>query len=148
VSDTLAPVRRTHVVRHRPEYLAVLLRDYAAAGRLVTRPRDIPIRYFQDGTAVVAFELLEPSPERIGPFARLWALPATRLALCGLVVLLVAYAGGWIVGALSSGPLIALAKAALPYVLTGLAVAMVALLAVSRRGCACPGIHCAGCPNR
>ena len=138
--------RRTHVMRHAPERLAQILRDYSDRGRLATRPDAIARQPHGDGTWTVQFDVWEdpPPPTLRGHLRRAWARRPLRRTVLVLSIVCALFLTGQLVWAflgdeITAGVVLLLKAGAVALLLVG-----TGLIVRNLGGGGCPGAsnHC------
>jgi hypothetical protein len=138
---TVTHTRRTHVMRHRADWLEAFVAEAARRGELATRPRTLARH--PGGELTISFEMWEPfvPPPRTRRVRQLLAHPVTRLIAWTLAALASLYGAGRLVWALFGDEISA--GVSLVVKAAGVLLVLAALAALTRRR-SCPGVtaHC------
>lgn len=138
---TVTHTRRTHVMRHRADWLEAFVAEAARRGELATRPRTLARH--PGGELTIRFDMWEPfvPPPRTRRARRMLAHRVTRWAAGITAVLALLYGAGRLVWALFGDEISA--GVSLVVKAAGVLLVLAALAALTRRR-SCPGVtvHC------
>lgn len=138
---TVTRTRRTHVMRHRADWLAAFVAEAAHRGELATQPQTLARH--PGGELTIRFEMWEPfvPPPRTRHVRQLLAHRVARWVMGISAALAVLFGAGQLIWALFGDEISAGISLAVKAV--GVLLVLVALAALTRRR-SCPGatVHC------